>query len=201
MARQTSKRRRQENELKEKGYIECAYCSELVNPKALKCEHCGKWYSSGKQVITISLVLIIALCLVSVYYLYPTDGQGAYIPPDDVPTVLSASPTGLSVSTISKISVTFNRDMNKASVESAFTISPSVPGSFTWNDRTLLYTPTGSLSEGTIHTVTIGSTAVDITGLYLDCGMYSWQFTTSGAFLPATCMLASWGISACQCMR
>ncbi len=212
MARANVKRRREEKELREHGYVECGYCNELVKPNALKCAHCGKWYTSGKQVIAISLVILIAISLVSVYYLYPADGQGAYVPPDDVPTVLSTAPTGLSVSTSSKISMTFNRDMDKNSVQSAFTASPNIPGSFSWNDKTMTFTPTSSLTAGTIYTVTIGSTSVDTTGLHLDCGMYSWQFTTSGGgavtlrtigtgqneFWSATTSHPSWAVTAVQ---
>ena len=179
MARPNTKRRREEKELKEKGYIQCGYCNQLVKPNALKCTHCGKWFSSGKQVLAVSLVIIIALSLVSVYYLYPGDGQGAYVPSGD-PKVLSTTPIGMSVSTGSRITVAFDREMNKTSVQSAFTISPNVPGAFSWNGNTLIFTPTSQMSEGSIHTVTIGSTAVDMAGLHLDSGIYRWQFTTAG---------------------
>ncbi len=196
----------------DKGYIECGYCNELVKPNALKCPNCGKWYTSGKQVIAVSLVFIIAVSLVSVYYFYPAGGQGAYVPPDDVPAVLSASPTGLSVSIGSKISVTFNRDMDRNSVQSAFTVSPNIPGAFSWNGKTLTFTPTSSLAAGTIYTITVGSSAVDTTGLHLDCGMYSWQFTTAGGsaatlrsigtgqndFWSATTAHPSWAVTAVQ---
>jgi len=184
MSRPNVKRRREEKEMKEKGYIPCGYCNELVKPSALKCTHCGKWYASGKQALVVSLVLIISLSLVSVYYIFPTDGQGAYVPPSNVPTVLSASPTGMSVSTGSKISVTFNRDMDQNTVQSAFTISPYVPGTFSWNGKTMTYTPNNPLSAGAYYTVTVGNTALDSTGQRLDCGIYSWRFTTAGGSAP-----------------
>ncbi|MBA3044930.1 MAG: Ig-like domain-containing protein [Candidatus Thermoplasmatota archaeon] len=180
MARGNPKKTLEKKKLLEQGFRECYYCNEPVKPKALRCPHCGKWYSSGKQILAFSLVIIIALSLVSVYYLYPTGEQGAYVPSSEVPAVLSASPIGMSVSTSSKIVVTFNRDMDRDSVQSAFITSPNVPGVFSWNDRALTFTPTSLMNEGTIYTVTVGSTAIDTTGLHLDCDMYSWQFTTAG---------------------
>ncbi len=185
MARANLKRKREEKELKDKGYVECYHCDELVKPSALKCPHCGKWYSSGKQALAVSLVLIIALSLVSVYYFYQ-DSQGAYDPSSAAPTVLSANPTGLTVSTDSSIAVTFSKDMDKASVQAAFSISPSIPGSFSWSGRTMTFAPTNPLADGSVYTATVGSSAVDATGKTLDCGVYTWRFTTTagGATIP-----------------
>ncbi len=180
MSREKHLQKRRRQELREKGFIPCGYCDEMVSPSALRCEHCGKLYNTGKQLLAVAIALIVALSAVGVYFLYPQEGQGAYVPPEDVPTVLSASPTGSSASVSSVISATFNRDMNQASVESAFSIAPYVPGTFSWSGNTLRYSPSASLAEGTYYAVTIGSGAKDTDGQSLDCGIYIWRFTTAG---------------------
>ena len=71
MAKKSQKRRRQEKELLKQGYIECYYCNELVKPRALKCSHCGKWYSTGKKIVAFMMVLIVAVSAVGAYYYLP----------------------------------------------------------------------------------------------------------------------------------
>lgn len=186
MAKKSQKRRRQEKELLDKGYVECYYCDELVKPKALKCPNCGKWFSTGKQVLAFAIVLIVVLSVVGVYYNLPGESHGGYEPSTEMPTVLSTTPTGTTVSTSSPISVTFNMEMNKASVENAFSVTPSIPGSFSWSGNTVRYTPSGSLPEGTYYTVSIGSGAVDMDGKAMDCGVYTWRFTTAGGTTTTT---------------
>ncbi len=177
--RSTNKKAREKKKLLEEGYKECYYCNKLVKPKAIKCPHCGKWYSSGKQVIAVALAFIIILSTIGAYYLLG-DSHNIYVPPADLPTVLSTTPTGITVSTSTYISVTFNKEMNKPSVESALSITPSIPGSSSWTGNTLRYAPSGSLIEGTYYTVTIGNGAVDLDGNHLDCDVYTWRFTTEG---------------------
>ena len=186
MAKKSQKKKREKKALLDKGYVECFYCDELVKPNALKCSHCGKWYSSGKQIIAVAVAMIIVLSTVGIYYNLPGEPQDAYVPPADIPTVLSATPTGTTVSTSSYISASFNREMNKASVESALSITPSVSGTFSWSGNTMRYTPSGSLPEGTYYTVTIGSGAKDTEGNNLDCGSYTWRFTTAGGTTTTT---------------
>src|SRR4029434_669170 len=48
--------------------------------------------------------------------------------------VIYASPAGQRTPTNAPIRVTFNRAMNRASVESAFLINPPASGSFQWTD-------------------------------------------------------------------
>ena len=185
MAKKAQKRKRETNAMLDKGYVPCFYCDELVKPRALKCPECGKWYSSGKQLIAVAVALIIVLSAVGIYYYLP-GAQNAYVPPGDIPTVLSATPTGTIVSTSSYISATFNKEMNKASVESALSITPSVSGTSSWSSNTLMYTPSSSLTPGTYYTVTIGYGAVDTEGNHLDCDIYTWRFTTEGGTTSTT---------------
>ena len=183
--RSSNKKAREKKKLLEQGYKECFYCDKLVKPKALKCPHCGKWYSSGKQLIAVAVAMIIILSTVGIYTL-SGGSQNLYAPPGDIPTVLSAAPTGTTVSTSSYISASFNREMNKASVESALSIAPSVSGTSSWSGNTLRYTPSGSLTVGTYYTVTIGYGAVDTEGNHLDCEIYTWRFTTEGGTTTTT---------------
>ena len=105
------------------------------------------------------------------------------------PTVTANSPTGSNVLVNSNISATFSEAMNTASVESAFSIAPSVAGAFGWTDNTTTFNPTASLAYDTTYTVTIAGTAQDLAGNGLDGNEndvsqgsptddYSWSFTT-----------------------
>jgi len=90
------------------------------------------------------------------------------------------------------IVVTFDREMNTASAESGFSITPVVPGSFSWDadNRTMTYDPTGLLLDNTTYNCTIdASVARDANGTYLDgdgniapegspADDFSWNFTT-----------------------
>jgi hypothetical protein len=92
------------------------------------------------------------------------------------PTIIAHSPTGISVSVDTKISVTFNEAMNKTSTQNAFSISPSVTGSFSWDRNQLIITPDSALNYETTYTVTISTEAEDLAGNNLE-SEYSWQFT------------------------
>ncbi|HIE50253.1 MAG TPA: hypothetical protein EYP85_00715, partial [Armatimonadetes bacterium] len=57
------------------------------------------------------------------------------------------------------ISVTFREAMDQTSVETAFAVEPSLPGTFSWRGNTLTFTPEGNLARGTTYRVTIRGTA------------------------------------------
>lgn len=183
MARRNVKRRRQEKELRDKGYVECYYCDELVKPRALRCPHCGKLFSAGKQVIVMGITIAVILAALTVYYWPSADSN---IPASELPAVISTYPTGSSVQATSPITVTFNKAMNQNSVEASFSISPNVPGSFSWSGTSLRFEPSSQLSEGTMYTVTIGETAADIQDNHMECGAYQWFFTTAGGASTGT---------------
>ncbi|MFO7618462.1 MAG: Ig-like domain-containing protein [Thermoplasmata archaeon] len=178
------KKQRRRKEMAEKGYVECGYCNELVKPKAMRCPHCGKLYSSGKQVLVMLITIATAISLVAVYFLMP--GYSGYEPSGENPIVVSAFPTGVSVSTTSSISVDFDREMDRDSVESAFSISPFVSGTHSWSGNTLTYHPSQELAAGASYTVTIGSGALDRFGNPLDSGVYKWYFSTQSSDGTAT---------------
>jgi len=107
------------------------------------------------------------------------------------PTIISVSPSGgaTGVPVTTKISATFSEAMNTASVEAAFSITPSIAGTFIWVGNTMTFTPITNLAHSTTYTVTISATATDMAGNGLDGNKngiaegspaddYIWSFTT-----------------------
>ena len=108
------------------------------------------------------------------------------------PTITGRSPTGSSVSVDSSITIDFSESMDTTSAENAFSISPTVPGSFSWTGDTMTFDPTTNLAYNTEYTVTIDGTARDSVGNGLDgngngiaegspADDYTWSFTTKAA--------------------
>ncbi|MEW5936372.1 MAG: Ig-like domain-containing protein [Candidatus Thermoplasmatota archaeon] len=95
------------------------------------------------------------------------------------PSIISRAPTGLNVSVGANITIHFSEPMNVTTAEGAFSISPSVQGSFHWNAQhtVLTFDPQTALAYSTKYTVTIGTEAMDQHGLAL-LQPYSWNFTT-----------------------
>ncbi len=79
----------------------------------------------------------------------------------------------------SQITVRFDIPMDKASVQNAFAISPSVTGTFTWsdNDKVLEFTPSSKLMKDTQYTVTVDTSATTIFGISLETPL-SFTFKT-----------------------
>jgi hypothetical protein len=69
--------------------------------------------------------------------------------------------------------------MDTTSVEGAFAISPHIQGTFGWSSTTMTYTPTEPLPDDTDFSVKIGGDAHDAGGMHLDCGSYTWLFSTA----------------------
>ncbi|HEX8598590.1 MAG TPA: Ig-like domain-containing protein [Chloroflexia bacterium] len=57
------------------------------------------------------------------------------------------------------LAVTFSEAMDQASAQSAFLLSPHVPGKFAWTTNTLLFTPDQALQPSTSYTVTVAADA------------------------------------------
>lgn len=111
------------------------------------------------------------------------------------PIVASSSPARNSqnVNALSSINISFTKAMDTASVESAFSITPSVGGSITWKDnfRTLCFTPSTHFGHLTNYNVTIGGSAKSVTGFFLDGNgdstggdPFTLSFTTEAAIAP-----------------
>ena len=105
------------------------------------------------------------------------------------PVVVEYSPVGSDVPVTKTIAVTFNRAMNRSSVEDAFSIHPKASGSFSWSGNVLLFAPS-RLAYGTDYTVSMKGDAEDLAGNRLDgngngiaegspLDDFSWQFSTT----------------------
>jgi uncharacterized protein YkwD len=82
------------------------------------------------------------------------------------------------------ISISFSVAMDRASVESAFQLSPAVPGTLAWADSTLRFTPDGRLAPNTRYALSLAG-ARDLAGNRLD-GDSSFSFVTrAGAAILA----------------
>ena len=98
------------------------------------------------------------------------------------PQVVSYSPNVVatdSVDASTSISLQFNWDMDMASTEQAFSISPAVAGKFTWEDTNyrLRFTPDKPLEKNTVYTVTLNKSASHPDNLSMTTD-FSFQFRT-----------------------
>lgn len=84
-----------------------------------------------------------------------------------------------SVNASASITLSFNWDMDAASTESAFSISPAVAGKFSWEDTNyrLRFTPDKPLEKNTIYTVKLAKTASHPDNLSMTSD-FSFQFMT-----------------------
>jgi hypothetical protein len=67
----------------------------------------------------------------------------------------------------SPIVLAFNKEMDRASVENAFSLTPSVNGSFTWEGPVARFNVDGFLEEATTYTYSLDTSAKDADGLPL----------------------------------
>ena len=175
MAKRRTKVMQEKSVLLSKGYTECAACGKMLKPGSRRCPECGSLTISAKRVMVAAAVAaIVFVAAASVYAFYPREEE--YVPD---PTVVTANPTGYSTPTSAEITVDFNKAMDTASVEAAFDISPYAQGTFAWSHTSMTYAPTEQLPDNTDFIVTIGGGARDADGRPLDCGSYTWQFSTA----------------------
>ena len=91
------------------------------------------------------------------------------------------------VATSATVLVTFSEAMNQVVTEGAFSISPALTGTFSWNGPgdVLTFAPDVLLAEGTTtYTVTIGTGATDLAGNAL-AAAHIFTFTTLQPTPPA----------------
>lgn len=97
------------------------------------------------------------------------------------PSVLQTSPVrnATNVSRFANVFVNFSKEMNKATAQGAFYISPYKSGSFTWsaNNTSMEFTPSTAFGYLTNYTVTVYASAKDISGLNMSQPYLFW-FTT-----------------------
>ncbi|HZU13584.1 MAG TPA: Ig-like domain-containing protein [Chloroflexota bacterium] len=121
--------------------------------------------------VTAALALVIGALSVASARLGPS-----------VDTLTTASSLdGIAVNT--QVAVGFTTAMNIRSVESNFSLSPRVPGTFTSAGNTLLFTPRRNLAYSTTYTLTIGNAAHDVTGHHLFRAYHAVLHTQSEHFL------------------
>ncbi len=108
------------------------------------------------------------------------------------PTISCAVPSNnaVNVSVYSPISISFSEAMNTASAQSAFSISPAVSGTFSWEGNRMIFTHSNILDVSKKYTVTIGTGAKDTIGNYLTSA-YNFSFTTAAIVQDPT-LVASW---------
>jgi uncharacterized protein YvpB len=78
---------------------------------------------------------------------------------------------------LSSIRITFNQPVNHSSVQSNFSISPSVDGTFSWSGNSLYYNLSDTLSYGTRYTVSVKNGVKSLYGYDLQSNFNS-VFTT-----------------------
>lgn len=118
---------------------------------------------------------LLALCLFFLCCNENNNDNNQNEPPSITSTNPSNGATG--VSTAATISITFSAEMDHTSVESSFSISPSIAGSFSWNGSTMIFTPSSALSQGVYYSVTISASAMSSEGINL-ASEYTFGFTT-----------------------
>ncbi len=81
--------------------------------------------------------------------------------------VLNISPSNGSINIYpsSKIKVTFDQEVDKLSAQQHFSITPNVPGNFSWDGNTMIFTPSASFGYETNYTVKISKGIKSIYGL------------------------------------
>ena len=87
------------------------------------------------------------------------------------PVVSATSPVNgdTTVTAVSPIRITFSLNMDTSSARTAFSITPSAAGSFSWDGRKdLIFTPASFLSFSTVYTVKVKGSALSETSLPLD---------------------------------
>jgi hypothetical protein len=69
----------------------------------------------------------------------------------------------------SPVQLAFNKDMDRASVEAAFNITPYVPGNWSWRGSVAKYVlgPGVELKRRTLYTISLATTARDLDGIHL----------------------------------
>jgi uncharacterized protein YfaS (alpha-2-macroglobulin family) len=97
------------------------------------------------------------------------------------PIVVQRTPArGAELAPDSVVELVFDRPMDHAAVESAFSLSPAIPGQLQWADaRTLRFKPSQPMQRGALFDVTLGPKAKAADGAPIN-GAYQFRFATAG---------------------
>ncbi len=101
--------------------------------------------------------------------------------PPQPPQVVSRVPErGQEQGIRAPIAITFDQPVDRPTVEAAFSISPQVPGTFEWQDDTLLFVPADEgFTRATTYRVTLSTQACSAAGLFLS-DPFAFDFNTVG---------------------
>lgn len=114
-------------------------------------------FRSSSSRTKFKMLIKPATVLILVYLFF---SYGGYLKPPKL-QISFPGDGGAEIPLDSTIEIQFDRNMNKASVEKAFSITPEVKGSFSWTgDSRLIYTPEKPLNLADKYTLKIGPTAV-----------------------------------------
>ncbi|HSR31995.1 MAG TPA: Ig-like domain-containing protein, partial [Anaerolineae bacterium] len=133
--------------------------------------------------LLVVLILLLSACDVGVPKATPTSGEPTMTPlptetplptatplPLPAPRLLYRSPApGEEQPLDAPIELTFDQPMDRASVEAAFVISPTLEGKFSWTDeRVASFAAVEGLERGVRYQVTVSEQARNVEGMRLE---------------------------------
>jgi subtilisin family serine protease len=131
--------------------------------------------------------------LVAYVYAIVSDGQNpqarAYgagpvtIDHDAGPSIVDYGPTGAGVPLDTPVRVTFDKEMDRTSVESATSVTPNIAGTYSWTGNEVRFTPGGGWDGDTTYTATVSTDALDVGGNPLGTEK-EWSFRTEESPTP-----------------
>jgi len=108
------------------------------------------------------------------------------------PRVTSTTPANGATGVIpnTQITIVFSNTMNRTTVRQAFSITPSVQGSFSWpEDSKVVFTPSAPLKEETTYVVQLTIVARDISDISLL--PHTFSFTTAGREITSPTLIST----------
>jgi hypothetical protein len=132
------------------------------------------WLKSGRFLRTISALTAVAILAAVLYNAIAVDR----LPPTYSIKVNSTATTGQAM-TLTSIEVDFSEDVRHDTAQKAFSITPTVAGSFHWQGRKLIFTPSDKLPVSTTFKVREASGVQDLSG-NTQGGATEISFTTVG---------------------
>ena len=132
------------------------------------------WLKSGRFLRSLSAFVGLAVLAALLYNAIAVDR----LPPTYSVKVSSTTSAGL-VMTLASVEVDFSEDVRHDTAEKAFSIAPVIGGSFHWQGRKLIFTPSSKLPLATKFVATEGAGVEDVAGNRQD-GSSDVTFATVG---------------------
>jgi len=133
------------------------------------------WIRSARFIRSLSLAVALVVLAGLLYNAAFVDR----LPPTYTIRVSTTAASGLAM-TLTSIDVSFSEDVEQASAEKAFSITPPVDGTFHWQGLKLIFTPSAKLPLSTKFHVHMAAGVQDLDG-NSQGGTGDIQFTTVGA--------------------